>query len=835
MYKSHRVHIVALFLCVGLLWASPAHAAVFGSQQVESLLQLLKAFNADASVIERVRQTLGVPTPAVSATPAPTTVRSASSASSFRSPSWMKGLVMYEMRLETFAEGATDGNYFTVAMARLPELADLGITAVSINPIGQGQGPVPNLRYRVLYGPSQPDKLDPQLGSDADFARFVAEAHRLGIKVIVDNVVHGIAPSSPYVSGPNALPAHFFVRAADGSVVKTWWGTAQWNWSSAPLREWWVQNIGVAWVKKYDVDGFRLDLVPDISPIELWNEFKSGIVRETGKDIMLMPEMSPTSRAAVFDVGQFDTGIGVGHGKPDFYNGTANVVDTVKRSSYRFYSSQISSHDSRDYNAQGRLSAFAYGAIISPYLPGWFMGEEFNAKADKGDVANTPSYVATGPLYMSRLHWAEKTQNKTLYEQVKKLIQIRKEYVDIIAPGETSLKDTRITKVMRYSGLDLEPYSMWKGNTSITVVAKRATPSGSATFSIPVDVMGMQAASFTVTELLSNTTAEYTRAEVLQGISMHVPQGGVLVIKTESIGEPLPIEIPVVEEPVVEKPIEPGVTRTQNRLPSGYFERASCTQLEGWVVDPDSPNNIASVRIYKDGPSTSGILLGTYPTSVVRGDVTAKSTTIPGLVVGKHGFAVPLSASLNDGVSHRLYVYGVDNETGALRELEDGPRSVTCAPVAQQPAPAPTQDRAPHGYFDIANCSQLSGWAYDPDEPSTSIVVRLYEGSTFLGGFKADQVRSDVNRVVGITGDHGFNVPTPESLKDGKPHTLHFYGINTNAEGRHTALVYSPRTITCDATSSRTPVSSLVAAAVTAPFSLLTLMLANVLYTFGLY
>jgi hypothetical protein len=347
--------------------------------------------------------------------------------------------------------------------------------------------------------------------------------------------------------------------------------------------------------------------------------------------------------------------------------------------------------------------------------------------------------------------------------------------------------------------------------------------------------MGIRTASFKVTELLSNTTAEYTRAEVLEGISMHVPEGGVVVVKAEGIGESLPIETPVVDEPIVETPEDSTSTgRTQNRLTSGYFERASCTSMDGWIVDPDSPNSIASVRLYKDGPSTSGTLIGTYPTDVLRSDVTAKSTTIPGLVVGKHGFSVPLSAALKDGATHRIYAYGIDNETGALRELEDGPRSITCA-SAQQPVPAPTQDRAPHGYFDIANCSQLSGWAYDPDEPSASIVVRLYEGSTFLGGFKADQARGDVNRIVGITGDHGFNIPTPESLKDGKPHALHFYGINTNAEGRHTALVYSPRTITCEAISSNAPASSLVAAVITAPFTLFTTMLVNALYIFGLH
>ncbi|MDE1944700.1 MAG: hypothetical protein KGI03_00275, partial [Patescibacteria group bacterium] len=120
-----------------------------------------------------------------------------------------------------------------------------------------------------------------------------------------------------------------------------------------------------------------------------------------------------------------------------------------------------------------------------------------------------------------------------------------------------------------------------------------------------------------------------------------------------------------------------------NHPAGGYFDTATCTSLDGWVVDPDDPNDPANVRIFEDGPSASGTLLGTFLTSVFRGDVTESTTGIPGLVAGNHGFSVPTPASAKDGATHTFYAYAVDNQTGDLSQLNKSPLSVTC------PAPPP--------------------------------------------------------------------------------------------------------------------------------------------------
>ena len=112
------------------------------------------------------------------------------------------------------------------------------------------------------------------------------------------------------------------------------------------------------------------------------------------------------------------------------------------------------------------------------------------------------------------------------------------------------------------------------------------------------------------------------------------------------------------------------------------------------------------------------------------------------------------------------------------------------------------------GYFDSADCGNLMGWAYDPDTSSSSINVHLYkEGNVSVGTYLADASRPDVNTAFGITGNHGFAIPTPASLKNGVTHTLNVYAIDS-AGGGETLTTASPKTINCPAPTTGTLTAS---------------------------
>jgi hypothetical protein len=53
-------------------------------------------------------------------------------------------------------------------------------------------------------------------------------------------------------------------------------------------------------------------------------------------------------------------------------------------------------------------------------------------------------------------------------------------------------------------------------------------------------------------------------------------------------------------------------------------------------------------------------------------------------------------------------------------------------------------------------------------------------GGKLLTSGTTDLLRSDINDSFGLTGNHGFLIKLPDSVRDGKSHTIYAYGIDTN-------------------------------------------------------
>ncbi len=116
--------------------------------------------------------------------------------------------------------------------------------------------------------------------------------------------------------------------------------------------------------------------------------------------------------------------------------------------------------------------------------------------------------------------------------------------------------------------------------------------------------------------------------------------------------------------------------------------------------------------------------------------------------------------------------------------------------------PAPPVDNPPIGQFDFVDCAHLVGWAVDLDQPATVLDVHVYKDAAsgadaFVGSYRADASRSDVNDVYKISGNHGFDIPTPTVFKDGKAHSIYVYAINPVANKVNPLLGGSPKTLTC--------------------------------------
>jgi len=134
----------------------------------------------------------------------------------------IRGQVIYEMHVGTFTREGTWG----AAIRELPQLAELGITAIEVMPISEFPGD-------FGWGYDGVDLFAPAhvYGRPGDFRRFVDHAHSLGLAVILDVVYNHLGPDGNYL--PHYSPDYFTDR------YQTDWGAAI-NYdgcNSGPVRE----------------------------------------------------------------------------------------------------------------------------------------------------------------------------------------------------------------------------------------------------------------------------------------------------------------------------------------------------------------------------------------------------------------------------------------------------------------------------------------------------------------------------------------------------------------------------------------------------------------------
>ncbi len=104
-----------------------------------------------------------------------------------------------------------------------------------------------------------------------------------------------------------------------------------------------------------------------------------------------------------------------------------------------------------------------------------------------------------------------------------------------------------------------------------------------------------------------------------------------------------------------------------------------------------------------------------------------------------------------------------------------------------------------NGWLDYANCSSISGWAWDASRAGARTTVDLYDNDTSGAPFAtitADQYRGDLTRAGIGDGAHGFILPTPAALKDGREHT-----VIAAVAGAHAPINLGQNTMSCPAQS----------------------------------
>jgi glycosidase len=235
----------------------------------------------------------------------------------FITPDWVKHAVFYQIFPDRFANGDPSNDPENVQpwgstpnfhnfmggdlqgiIDRLGYLADLGITALYLNPIFQATS---NHKYNTF----DYLRIDPHFGDLATFHRLIAAAHARGIRVVLDGVFnhcgrgfyafHDILENggnSPYLSWFHI--DEFPINPYDGDKpanYRTWWdfrSLPKFNTDHPPTRRY-LLDVARYWIEQ-GADGWRLDVPNEIADHEFWREFRA-VVRAANPQAYIVGEI----------------------------------------------------------------------------------------------------------------------------------------------------------------------------------------------------------------------------------------------------------------------------------------------------------------------------------------------------------------------------------------------------------------------------------------------------------------------------------------------------------------------------------------------------------------
>jgi len=218
------------------------------------------------------------------------------------SPEWFTRGVIYQFKPANFtAEGTIRS-----AIPRLSQIAALGANIVYTIPVfmmddddDPRYGGDRLQKFGLKKSPYRIKDffhVDPQFGTDQDLRDFVAEAHRLNMKVIMDVVyLHAGCGARVFKDYPASGR-----RRADGSLRPGTWKFPVFDYTNPATREYFLTNLTYLQID-YGVDGFRCDVGTAV-PLDFWCEGRKRLEALRPGDIVLMCEgFEPNTQVTAFD------------------------------------------------------------------------------------------------------------------------------------------------------------------------------------------------------------------------------------------------------------------------------------------------------------------------------------------------------------------------------------------------------------------------------------------------------------------------------------------------------------------------------------------------------
>lgn len=195
-------------------------------------------------------------------------------------PEWFGNTVIYEANVR---QGTPERNLRGL-QRELPRLADLGVDVVWLMPIHPISEANRKGTLGSYYAVRDYKQVNPEFGTLQDLQEFVRTAHKLGMKVILDEVCNHTGCDNVWVTEH----PEYYARNAQGEMYGPfdWTDTYKLDYSNPATREAMIDALEY-WIREADIDGYRCDVAGEV-PTDFWEEARPRL--QAVKPVLMLAE-----------------------------------------------------------------------------------------------------------------------------------------------------------------------------------------------------------------------------------------------------------------------------------------------------------------------------------------------------------------------------------------------------------------------------------------------------------------------------------------------------------------------------------------------------------------
>lgn len=394
----------------------------------------------------------------------------------FKAPQWVRDTVWYQIFPERFANGDPElnpegtkawdstvhpgrqdfyGGDLQGILDHLDHLVDLGVNGIYFNPIFKAPS-------NHKYDTEDYFEIDPHFGDKKLFKKLVDEAHKRGIKVMLDAVFNHIGDQSSQwqdviKNGKDSKYADWFhinkfpvsytptdnFEFSNDATYETFDYTPHMpklNTANPEVQEY-LLSIATYWIKEFDIDAWRLDVANEIDH-HFWRRFHDATTA-LKPDFYILGEIWHTSQPWL----QGDQFTGVMNYayteaiKEHFLTHEIDALEMKNKLNQQLmlYNDQadsmmfnvLDSHDTAriktlandDMELVKQIFAFTF---VQPGTPSIYYGTEYGMTGENDPDDRKP------------MVWDEKLQDHDMYQFMQHLIEVRKQITN-----ELNVKDLK--------------------------------------------------------------------------------------------------------------------------------------------------------------------------------------------------------------------------------------------------------------------------------------------------------------------------------------------------------------------------------------------------------